>query len=562
MAQAAMIPSAKSIKCCLLYFLFILYITGSTFSEYPGHHEQENATLSSTTFITYVLSPGTGNIAVKIELPDTPRYPEGAPVVVEVSTWFTEFVGFHRVNDTRRIGAVTLSYLWPERVDPATGAQSEGEYDYGGPGSLRILRDVIRFACGDIPDINGDYINDLMQITPLTSNVGLFASSHSGVVATNVLAHHGTELPGVKYLVGRENPTMDEMYPLEIGYFDDQRRPVLNPFYDEDDYSPTTLTIDYSTVGWYDDGQSMPRPYFAAKDTIPEHILHPTISPRLFGKRAHSNAITQALLNNGALTLTNWPQDLATPAETQAHWPFRITVNNYPAIGAALPDLKVMLVFSRDDHVQAARTKPHIHQAWDGFHKTAGQWVRMNPDRAYAHSVNSDYGLNFPDNRAQDEPGDWIYIRDWGFPAGPGTRADIWLASVAEMADRVQENNWEVDLDSVFYPVLVESGETGVKADGNLSPPGFRLEQNYPNPFNPQTAIGYQLSAMGKVELRVINIRGQCVRTLVSEEKPPGKHIVIWDGKDDLGKSVISGLYFCRLVSDKRIQTQKMTLLR
>ena len=274
---------------------------------------------------------------------------------------------------------------------------------------------------------------------------------------SNVLAHHGSELPTVKYLVGRENPTRDEMYPLELGHFDDQRNPVYNPFYDEDDYSPTTVTVDYSTVGLYqEDPQSPGRPYFAASNGLPEHVLHETISPTMWGKRYYSRAITQALLDNGALTLENWPENLATPAETQAAWPFRITVHNYPAFVTQLPNLKVMLVFAQDDHVQAAETKPHIHQAWDGFTDAAGlSWVRLNPDLAYVQSINPSYVSGFPDNPANSEPADWWDIRPWGFLAGSGgIREDVWLASVAEMADRVREDNWDDNLDEVLvqYP--------------------------------------------------------------------------------------------------------------
>ncbi|KPL12093.1 hypothetical protein AMJ85_02060 [candidate division BRC1 bacterium SM23_51] len=178
--------------------------------------------------ITFVNSAGVGRIAVRIEVPERPRYPEGAPIVVEVSTWFVNIIDFHRVNETTRIGAITISYLWPEGVDRDSGARSEGVYDYGGPDSLAVLRDVIRFASGQIPDVDGRTIEDLVAVTALTENVGLFASSHSGVVATNVLAHHGGEMPLVKYLVGRENPTRDEMYPLELGHFDNR---IRQPFH-------------------------------------------------------------------------------------------------------------------------------------------------------------------------------------------------------------------------------------------------------------------------------------------------------------------------------------------
>ena len=80
----------------------------------------------------------------------------------------------------------------------------------------------------------------------------------------------------------------------------------------------------------------------------------------MWGKRYYSRALTAALLNNGALALDSWPVDLATPAEAELYWPYRIAVNNYPALLSQAPNLRVMLVFCRDDHVQTAVQKaPH-----------------------------------------------------------------------------------------------------------------------------------------------------------------------------------------------------------
>jgi hypothetical protein len=323
---------------------------------------------------------------------------------------------------------------------------------------------VVRFASGQIPDVAGRTIGELVVVPVLIDNVGLFASSHSGVVATNVLAHHGSDMTLVEYLVGRENPTRDEMYPLELGHFDNNDNPIYNPFYEEDDYSSTEVTVDYSTVGWYTGDTHQNRPFFAGHNGFTTHVLHPEICPKMWGKRYYSHAITQALLDNGALTTASWLPDLASSTETLAHWPYRTTVHNYPLLAGTAPNLKVMLVFGKKDHVQAAETKPHIHQAWDGFSFGAGLWVRMNPDRAYCHSVNPIYGDDFPDNDAGTEPGDWHNIIDWGFPVSPGVREDVWLAAVAEMADRVHENNWDANLDTVFYPVLLPPPATASPA--------------------------------------------------------------------------------------------------
>jgi hypothetical protein len=121
----------------------------------------------------------------------------------------------------------------------------------------------------------------------------------------------------------------------------------------------------------------------------------------MWGKRYYSMELTQALLDNGALALEDWPEDLATPAETHAVWPYRMTVANYPLLASSAPQLKVMLTFAEDDHVQPALDKPHIHMAYDGFSGGAGLWVLLNPDVSYVQQVKPNYPLPaFPDNDA------------------------------------------------------------------------------------------------------------------------------------------------------------------
>jgi len=88
------------------------------------------------------------------------------------------------------------------------------------------------------------------------------------------------------------------------------------------------------------------------------------------------------------------------------------------------------------------------------------------------------------------------------------------------------------------------------------------LHQNYPNPFNPITTISYQLPENGKVELTVYNLKGQKVKTLVNETLDYGDHTVIWNGKDDNGKSVSSGIYLYKLKTDNFENTKKMILLK
>ena len=421
--------------------------------------------------LTFVQSEGIGRIAVRVETPRTPRFPEGAPVVVEVSGWFTLYEGIRRVNDVTKIGAISVSFLWPGKSDPKYGVASEGEEDFAGPNAMAALRDVIRFASGTLPDSDGFTLDQLVSVSPLYDNVGLFASSHSGVAATNVLAYHGAEIPGVRYLVGRENPTREEFYPLELGFFDEQGNVVPNGFFDEDAYSPTEVTVDYSTAAWCSEA-APPRPCFEAADGTPAFVVSADIWPTMWGKRYYSRGLTQALLDNGALTPDTWPDDLATVEETQQAWPYRVAVDNYPRLATTRPDLKVMLVFALVDHVQPAASKVHIHQAWDGFHGSAElSWVRLNPDLAYVRSVDPNLGAGFPDNDANTEPDDWRTVEEWAFPVRGGRENEqVWQAAVAEMIDRVHEDNWSNNLDEVLIDYRLPEQQS--EAWGSGATPG------------------------------------------------------------------------------------------
>jgi len=93
-------------------------------------------------------------------------------------------------------------------------------------------------------------------------------------------------------------------------------------------------------------------------------------------------------------------------------------------------------------------------------------------------------------------------------------------------------------------------------------PSNFNLEQNYPNPFNPITTINYQVPEQTIVELSIYNILGQKVRTLVNENKSPGYYDITWNGRDDSGVPVASGIYFYRLKTESYIKTRRMVLIR
>ncbi len=96
----------------------------------------------------------------------------------------------------------------------------------------------------------------------------------------------------------------------------------------------------------------------------------------------------------------------------------------------------------------------------------------------------------------------------------------------------------------------------------NNLPGEYSLSQNYPNPFNPTTSISFNLPVAGHVELAVYNLLGQKVATVVDGTLAAGQHEVIWNGSDQNGVAVSSGVYFYRLKSATFNQTRKMTLMK
>lgn len=90
----------------------------------------------------------------------------------------------------------------------------------------------------------------------------------------------------------------------------------------------------------------------------------------------------------------------------------------------------------------------------------------------------------------------------------------------------------------------------------------FTLFQNYPNPFNPVTTIAFYLPHSGDIQLEIYDLLGQRIRTLVAGRKIAGLHQVNWDGRDDSGKGVASGIYMYRLARRGFVSSRKMLLLR
>jgi hypothetical protein len=106
--------------------------------------------------------------------------------------------------------------------------------------------------------------------------------------------------------------------------------------------------------------------------------------------------------------------------------------------------------------------------------------------------------------------------------------------------------------DTVVLGPVVSVGD---RRNGN--PFTFRLEQNYPNPFNPMTNVGFEVDVSGLVSLKVFDVLGREVATLVNEVKSPGRYDVAWNASQ-----AASGVYFYTLKTRERVETKRMLLMK
>ena len=111
----------------------------------------------------------------------------------------------------------------------------------------------------------------------------------------------------------------------------------------------------------------------------------------------------------------------------------------------------------------------------------------------------------------------------------------------------------DIDIEVIF---------TGAFTADGLHPRALSLKQNYPNPFNPATEIRFALPKDSYMVLEIYNVSGQLVRTLIDEHQPAGHYRVMWNGNNDSGERVASGVYFYSLRTDEKTISRSMVLLK
>lgn len=178
-------------------------------------------------------------------------------------------------------------------------------------------------------------------------------------------------------------------------------------------------------------------------------------------------------------------------------------------------------------------------------------------------------GLDVDDSTMIEQMGRyWRRFADTGDPNGGsdpvwpayGSGSDLYLElSAAPLAGN------GIRTDQCDFWDEVRDSQTLILSEDDLKsnlPDGYTLGQNYANPFNPTTRIEFGIPEQREVRLVVFDMLGRRVRTLVDQSLPAGNHSVEWDGTDNNGANVASGIYFYRLSAGEFTDTKKMTLLK
>lgn len=114
---------------------------------------------------------------------------------------------------------------------------------------------------------------------------------------------------------------------------------------------------------------------------------------------------------------------------------------------------------------------------------------------------------------------------------------------------------WDIGMTSCI-PTSAEDAEP------TRLPTEFALSQNFPNPFNAETTMEFSLERSERIRIDVFDILGRRIRKLVDERMSPGVNAIVWDGRDDDGRTVASGTYFYRLAAGSFVETKKMVMIK
>ncbi len=228
----------------------------------------------------------------------------------------------------------------------------------------------------------------------------------------------------------------------------------------------------------------------------------------------------------------------------------------------------ITTVANNDNNIFIAKYDKNLNQIW------LRNWGGAATETARAIAVGDDGNIYIGGNTDSfgagevdvivlkySPDGNLLNAKTWGHSAEDQTLDIEIQGDLMYLTGKSKSFNATDDFDAYLLKINLVSQLTAI--DEQLIEPGtFLLEQNYPNPFNPTTHIGFRISDFGMVDLKIYDVSGRLVATLINENRPAGEYSVVWNGTDDSGKKVSSGIYIYRLKSGDFYEAKRMVLLR
>ncbi|HOD54205.1 MAG TPA: T9SS type A sorting domain-containing protein, partial [Candidatus Cloacimonadota bacterium] len=334
-------------------------------------------------------------------------------------------------------------------------------------------------------------------------------------------------------------------------------------------HTPTPLTIPLSE-GW----NLIAYPYLNQQQAMP--LLETLIS---------NNSLVKIMNESGQaiehLPIIGWVNELQH-FNAGKGYAIKVAQNTNLVYPAESTTANIMVSQLKDNpiqrkqanHKEIAAKNPHFQKAWSG-----------NGYKHFNLYVLADDYLN-----AQLSAGDEIAVYDEDVCVGTHavSETDSYFSIICSMKDNDETVNGytpgnqyslrifknQTEYDTIEYVKISgddfysAGGTTLLRVSNMLSaddlslPKVTAIQSIYPNPFNPETTVQYSLHKADRVEIEIYNIKGQKVKTLINEQQNAGHYQVSWQGKDSNGKSVASGMYFCRLKTTSKTLTRKMMLIK
>ncbi len=225
--------------------------------------------------------------------------------------------------------------------------------------------------------------------------------------------------------------------------------------------------------------------------------------------------------------------------------------------------------------IWALYKKPLLHEQWEELPNTLNLYLTLcepavlaTGDLARVYVDTNQNGILEEDEQypaaligTSGSPAREVTIRvDLGdHPAVEGTRVALYALAGRTITDEYGQPVDQLQVNTTFAH---EGNQEPAARTGSNGSKVYALEVNYPNPFNTLTRMAYALAETGPVRIDIYNILGRRIRTLVDEVKPAGRHEVLWDGTDDQGTPVASGIFFYKIEAGQFVETRKMVLMK